>query len=116
MNAIPLLGIVLSHQDRWKAHFIYPVLIPCALMRVKHNLIMHQIACTKTAEINPVGSVAVLSQKSRLVRAAMSPVIPGNNELLIEPSSDVLEAYGVTARESLVVGSDGCGCTHRELQ
>ena len=65
---------------------------------------------TVTAEINLVSSVVVPSQKGRLVRAVMSPVIPGNNELLFEPSSDVLEAYGVIARESLVIGNDGFVC------
>ena len=65
---------------------------------------------TKSAEINLVGSVVVPLQKGRLVRAVMSPVIPSNNELLFEPSSAVLEAYGVTGRESLVVGINGCVC------
>ena len=40
----------------------------------------------------------------------MSPVIPEEKELIFEPSSDVLDTYGVTAKVSLVIGNDRHMC------
>ena len=76
MNAIPLLGIALSHQD---GEPIYPpsAVTPCVN---ESNGSANRVSdSTVTAEINFVSSVVVPSQKGHLVRAVMSPVIPGNN-------------------------------------
>ncbi len=45
-----------------------------------------------------------------MVKAVMSPIIPNEKELLLEPNQELLEKYGVVANKSIVVGKDGYVC------